>query len=158
MTNKLPPGEHKARVTGVHVGEDRITTTIVLESGEKVASVGIFSPDISDLTAIETWSFASLRAQVAAGLVWDKYEHHEEVVLGNFDGGDGVRFTLQFMMTCYRRGPYKLFIEIANGPGHEKWGCFDDADQPMRYYHFETNAKSEAQALACILVADRCSR
>jgi hypothetical protein len=88
-------------------------------------------------------------------LVWVRAEHHREAIIGDFAGGDGVRFTLQHMPTCYRRGPWKLLVEVAHGSMHKAWGCFDDADQPMRYYHYENSAIAEAQAIARVLVADR---
>lgn len=88
-------------------------------------------------------------------LEWKKVDFYEEATLGDFAGGDGVRFTLCFHLTCYRRGPWRLLIEVAPGPGHHKWGCFDEADQPERYYHLEENAHTEARAIAAVLVSDR---
>lgn len=66
-----------------------------------------------------------------------------------------MRFSLERRPTCYRRGPWRLLVEVASGPGHTKWGCFDEADQPMRYYHNEECAKREAQSIADVLTADR---
>lgn len=91
----------------------------------------------------------------ASQLVWTSVGMHEEAIVGDFVGGDGVRFTLQHMPTCYRRGPWKLLIEVAGGPAHHKWGCFDDQDQPERWYHHEQSARAEAQALANVLLKDR---
>lgn len=78
--------------------------------------------------------------------------------LGDPINGDGVTFTLDHRPTCYRRGPWTLLIEVANGPGHYLWGCFDDADQPERYYHLEDSARAEAQAIADVLWNDRRAR
>lgn len=79
---------------------------------------------------------------------------HEDALLGDFEGGDGVSFSLSHMPTCYRRGPYRLLVEVAYHC-HHLWGCFDDQDQPMRWYHHLENAKSEAQAIADVLLSDR---
>jgi len=46
-------------------------------------------------------------------------------------------------------------VEVAHGPDHIRWGCFDDADQPHRYYHKKANAIDEAQSIADVLVRDR---
>lgn len=73
--------------------------------------------------------------------------------LGSED--DGVLFSLQHMPTCYRRGPWRLLIEVCGGVSHMKWGCFDDQDQPLRYYHFEESAKREADEIARVLLIDR---
>ncbi len=59
------------------------------------------------------------------------------------------------MPTCYRRGPHKILIEVFGGPHHNKWGCFDDADQPVRYYHKSYIAKAEAETIAQVLMKDR---
>lgn len=77
-----------------------------------------------------------------------------EAILGDFTGGDGVRFSIQHQPTCYRRGPWRLLVEVAT-LHHERWGCFDEQDQPMRYYHQESCARSEAQAIATVLWRDR---
>ena len=90
-----------------------------------------------------------------AVLVWKKIDGYQEASLGPYGNGDGVRFTLSFYLTCYRRGKWRLLIEVCGGPNHEKWGCFDEADQPMRWFHSEQNAKSESQLIANVLVADR---
>ncbi len=71
---------------------------------------------------------------------------------------DGVQFTLTYYPTCYRRGPWRLLIEVCHGPAHHKWGCFDEADQPLRYYHDEGVAKDEAERIAIVLQADRLER
>ena len=83
---------------------------------------------------------------------------YEEATVGDFDGGDGVRFTLDYRATCYRRGPWHLIVEVARGVDHYKWGCFDAADQPERNYHSELCARVEAQAIADVLYRDRQAR
>jgi hypothetical protein len=77
----------------------------------------------------------------------------KEAWLGTPD--DGVRFTISTHPTCYRRGPHRLLIEVCGGPNHHKWGCFDDADQPMRNYHQMLCAESEAECIARVLRKDR---
>lgn len=84
----------------------------------------------------------------------DRSHRHHEALLGNL--ADGVRFSLCVYPTCYRRGPYRLLVEVLPGPRHHAWGCFDEADQPMRWYHHLEHAKHEAQAIAKVLWADRC--
>lgn len=91
-------------------------------------------------------------------LDWKDCGGWEEAHLGDFEKGDGVRFTLERYATCYRRGPWKLLIEVASGPGLIKWGCFDDQDQPVRWYHYEGSAKIEADAIAQVLKKDREAR
>lgn len=80
--------------------------------------------------------------------------YYQEAVLTNPDATVGVRFSIEYMPTCYRRGPYKLLIEIIDGKYHYAWGCFDLADQPMRYYHSERHAMAEAQLIANVLQID----
>lgn len=84
---------------------------------------------------------------------WLDKGNNLEGSIGNKD--DGVMFYLEFQPTCYRRGKYKLTIEICAGTNHVKWGCFDHQDQPMRYYHHTDTAMIEAQAIARILLRDR---
>jgi len=91
-------------------------------------------------------------------LSWRPVERHEEAVLGDFVRGDGVRFTLERYPMCYRRGEWKLLVEVASGPAHHLWGCFDEADQPVRWYHSRKNAFEEAAAIAWVLFKDRESR
>ena len=79
-------------------------------------------------------------------------------ILGDFAAGDGVLFSLEYYPSCYRRGPWKLLVEVASGSGHLKWGCFDDQDQPLRWYHSEAAALSEAQAIADVLAKDRAEK
>lgn len=86
-------------------------------------------------------------------LIWTESDLNSyDAILGDFHGGDGVRFNLVHYPTCQRRGPYRLIIEIEDFTA--TWGCFDEQDQPMRYYHSEERAKAEAQAIADVLVAE----
>jgi hypothetical protein len=71
---------------------------------------------------------------------------------------DGVTFSLSFRMTCYRRGQWRMLIRVHEGEHHNDWGCFDETDQPQRYYHSLENALSEAEAIAAVLLADRVER
>lgn len=68
---------------------------------------------------------------------------------------DGVRFTIEYRPTCYRRGPFCLHVEVCSGENHERWGCFDEQDQPLRYYHDVMNCLAEARLLAKVLWQDR---
>jgi hypothetical protein len=83
---------------------------------------------------------------------------YEEAILGDFAAGDGVRFSLMYQETCYRRGRWKLLIEVAHSPKHYLWGCLDEADQPERHYHNKECATQEAQSIADVLLRDRLSR
>jgi len=69
--------------------------------------------------------------------------------------GDCVDFFLSHQPTCYRRGPWRLLIEVCGGEHHFDWGCFDDADQPLRYFHDGRYAMQEAESIARVLKADR---
>jgi len=91
-------------------------------------------------------------------LRWQPVGRHEQAVLGDPVAGDGVTFYLEHRPTCYRRGAWRLIIEVASGPRHHDWGCFDEADQPERNYHSEAVARSEAQAIADVLLQDRLKR
>jgi len=71
---------------------------------------------------------------------------------------DGVTFRFQHVPTCYRRGPWRLHVEVHGGPGHHKWGCFDDQDQPTRHYHLKESLLTEADAIARVLITDRCEQ
>lgn len=86
-------------------------------------------------------------------LEWTNEVFGPEAILGKFEEDDGVRFSLMHMPTCYRRGPWRLLIEVSDR--YVTWGCFDDQDQPMRFFHSPDRAKEEAQAIADVLVADR---
>lgn len=85
-------------------------------------------------------------------LKWSGAAYGPEATLGDFSQHDGVRFSVMFLATCYRRGQWRLLIEIAS---HDHaWGCFDEQDQPVRYYHSLVCLKAEAQAIADVLVND----
>ncbi len=112
---------------------------------------------------VAAYCFTEFEIEGKEPLVWCKVRgegghEYEEATLGDFAGGDGVRFTLDHRPTCYRRGPWNLLVEVARGPSHEKWGCFDAADMPERLYHVEECARREAQAIADVLRADRSKR
>jgi hypothetical protein len=81
-----------------------------------------------------------------------------EATVGDFERGDGVRFTLDHRPTCYRRGTWHLLIEVASGPHYHAWGCFDEQDQPSRWYHDQHTAQEEARRIAAVLVRDRWAR
>ena len=87
-------------------------------------------------------------------LTWQQKESWQEAELKNPDGTAGVVFQLTYHPTCYRRGPYRLRISVSNGPYHLAWGCFDEQDQPLRYYHDPGCALGEAEAIAKVLVVD----
>jgi hypothetical protein len=82
------------------------------------------------------------------------HQRYSEALIGNWPN-DGVRFGISYQPTCHRRGPYKLLIEVCGGPNHHKWGCFDEADQPVRYFHKLSNAIDEACQIAKVLLAER---
>lgn len=86
-------------------------------------------------------------------LLWEPINTCRQAVLGTRK--DGVLFELFLRPTCYRRGQHLLQIEVFGGPHHHDWGCFDAADQPMRYYHNEVCALLEAEAIAQVLWHDR---
>lgn len=88
-------------------------------------------------------------------LSWQKKDGYQEAIVGDFEGGDGLRLSLVHYPTNYRRGPWKLLIEIAGGPHHHDWGCFDYDDQPERFYHHYESAILEAQTIVEVLVRDR---
>ncbi len=75
-------------------------------------------------------------------------------LLGSRD--DGVSFLLSYQPTCYRRGRWRLLVTVLSIP--EAWGCFDCHDAPLRFYHHETCARGEAQAIADVLWQDRYGR
>lgn len=92
-------------------------------------------------------------------LKWEKGgKYHEVAYIGDFAAGDGVRFSLEYYSSCYRRGQWKLSVEVSGGVDHFKWGCFDDQDQPIRWYHREESARTEAEAIAAVLLADRAKK
>lgn len=86
-------------------------------------------------------------------LDWKDTKHGPEAILGNFSDHDGVRFSIMYMPTCHRRGPWRLLIEVADRL--HGWGCFDMQDQPMRFYHSLDRLKGEAQDIANVLLIDR---
>lgn len=94
-------------------------------------------------------------AKVASALGWVSDGYHYEARIG---GLSGVTFTLEYLPSCYRRGQWRLLVVVDHGPDHERWGCFDDADQPMRYYHKLESAVAEADAIAEVLLADFAKR
>jgi hypothetical protein len=101
----------------------------------------------------------NLSVPVGTVLKWEKGgKYHEEAVIGQPKSGDGVTFSLEYYPTCYRRGQWKLVVEVADGSGHMKWGCFDSQDQPVRYYHHEASARTEAEAIAAVLLKDRAAK
>ena len=85
-------------------------------------------------------------------LEWKEKEFGIEATLGDFEGEGGARFSLVHYPTCYRRGPWRLLVEVVDRT-HE-WGCFDEQDAPMRWFHSKTRALEEAQAIADVLVRD----
>ena len=89
-------------------------------------------------------------------LNWTLHQSYQEAVIG--PPGDCVTFSLSFRPSCYRRGQWRLLVEVCGGKHHLDWGCFDEADQPERNYHHEANAKSEAEAIAKVLLADRITK
>jgi hypothetical protein len=86
-------------------------------------------------------------------LDWKETGNSEVATLGV--PGDCVIFYLTYYRTCYRRGQHRLLVEICGGENHEKWGCFDDADQPERHYHLKESARNEAEEIARVLLTDR---
>lgn len=75
-------------------------------------------------------------------------------VLKSPDGTDGVVFELSVHPTCHRRGPYWLRMWVEGGPYHHAWGCLDEQDQPLRFYHLLESAQKEANAIAAALQRD----
>jgi len=88
-------------------------------------------------------------------LEWKDHGRYWSLEVGNPTDGDGVTFHLEYYGTCYRRGPWKLVIEVAKGNQHHLWGCFDDQDQPMRWYHTVGALDLEVEAIAAVLLTDR---
>lgn len=101
---------------------------------------------------------AALPWRFSGGSALAEQHPPQEATVGDFKGGDGVRFTLDHRPTCYRRGPWHLLIEVASGPHLYAWGCFDDQDQPSRWYHDQHTAQEEARRIAAVLVRDRWAR
>ena len=121
-------------------------------------------PSTTTCLELMQWSHEQATSDPTTGmprpgwLRWQKVGLHEEALLGDPAAGDGVMFYLEHQPTCYRRGPWRLIVEVAGGPHHHDWGCLDDADQPERNYHSEHAARSEAQALADVLLKDRLAK
>lgn len=86
-------------------------------------------------------------------LVWGETDFGAEATLGDFASGGWVRFSLRFLATCHRRGQWRLLVEMSGSPA--AWGCFDESDQPMRYYHDRGRAMAEAEAIASMLIRER---
>ncbi len=89
-------------------------------------------------------------------LLWIKEDSYWLAWLGT--GKDGVRFTASHHPTCHRRGPWRLLIDVAGGPHHNDWGCFDEADQPLRYFHDVGNLLGEAETIADVLLKERLAK
>lgn len=90
-------------------------------------------------------------------LVWEETHPGLEwmATLGFPEDGDGVTFYRSYASTCYRRGPHRVRVVIAGGKHHHDWGCFDAADQPLRYYHLALCLEAEMNAIARVLIRDR---
>lgn len=95
--------------------------------------------------------------EVVSMLTTDCVMSWEEATLGTWPD-DGVRFSIAHQPSNYRRGPFKLLIEMCLGSNHYKWGCFDFQDQPIRYFHKLENLKSEAELIARVLLKDRAKK
>ena len=85
-------------------------------------------------------------------LEWKDAPYGADAVMGDHENRDGVHFTIEFVPTCYRRGQFKLLIEVLDKD--RTWGCFDEQDQPMRYFHSMDRLKGEADAIALVLAKD----
>ena len=83
----------------------------------------------------------------AMPLSWTDIGGYCEAGISNSSGG--ARFTITYHATCNRRGPWRLLIEVS-----KSWGCFDEADEPQRYYHSLKRALGEAQDIADAIVPD----
>lgn len=89
----------------------------------------------------------SLEAARVSVLSWGAHGSHSEAWIGSRD--DGVRFTIEHRPTCRRRGEWRLLVEVIGGS--HRWGCFDEQDQPTRYYFSEAVARLEADRIAAAL-------
>lgn len=92
--------------------------------------------------------------QKYAILNWVKTDDHSWTALLGTEN-DGVVFHVVHYPTCYRRGPWRLLIEVLPGEHHHDCGCFDEDDQPVRNYHCSCNLLSEAERIASVLLTDR---
>jgi len=98
--------------------------------------------------------FALMEDEPDKLLEWkDEPKKNFSAVLGNSE--DGVVFAISSYPTCYRRGKWRLLITVYDGPHHHDWGCFDEADQPQRWYHDLNTAFAEAERIAKVLYEDR---
>lgn len=129
--------------------------------GPSLTEMETWKEHLPDVRVVSTWDeiVALLLAPATdLPLSWVKLKYSSEATIGNFEGEDGVRFSLEHYPTCYRRGPWKLLIEVNERKAPHKWGCFDEQDQPVRFYHSEERAKQEAEAIAKVLLKDRKER
>lgn len=85
----------------------------------------------------------------------DAGKAYTEAIIGDFEDGDEVLFTLGHYPTRPTRGSWRLLIVIALGPENPLWGYFDGTEGPTRWYHSEAAAKSEAQAIAKFLSREK---
>lgn len=138
-----------ARLRELHAGLDELAACFLSRTDRRPSSTSVLE--------LMEWAYQQISAEpFAAGrLRWRRHGAYEEALLGDFEGGDGVRFSLEHRPTCYRRGSWRLLVEVAPGPHHNDWGCFDAADQPERNYHSESCARREAQSIADVLLRDR---
>lgn len=96
-----------------------------------------------------------LRMFFDKGLEWFPLITDDCILAVVGDEKDGASFYLSCHPTCYRRGPWKLVVDVHGGEHHHKWGCFDEQDQPIRWYHHKDSALREAHAIATVLLGDR---
>jgi hypothetical protein len=75
--------------------------------------------------------------------------------IGSLDRGDGVTFELTHEPACCRRGPWRLEVDVIEGPGRWLWVPLDQHQGRVRCYLREDCAKMEAEAIAGVLLADR---
>lgn len=129
------------------------TTLILLREYNKKDSAS-FNQVIADLQRTLDWK--PLLNWEPVEVDGDVLQNSWQALLGQPD--DGVTFNLTYYPTCYRRGRWRLIVDVLHGPRHHTWGCFDEADQPMRNYHSSANAIEEAEAIAAVLWADRMER
>jgi hypothetical protein len=151
----MPTFEEIERYKELHASFDELMACFLAQTDRL--------PSTSTLADLMRWSHDKATSKPDGGpraswLRWRSVGSYEEAYLGEYDYGDGVRFTLEHRSTCYRRGPWRLLVEVAGGPMHHEWGCFDEADQPERNYHSESAARGEAQAIADVLLRDRLTR
>jgi hypothetical protein len=150
-----------------HFIDDKLEVLSYLET---VPNKFLFDPNLSEIEAfkehlpkvkivsgwLDVLAYLAPDMKIDQGLLpWVKLKYHQEATLGDFNAGDGVRFSIEHYPTCYRRGPYKLVIEVNEAKVPHAWGCFDEQDQPVRFYHSEERAKQEAEAIATVLKQDR---